>query len=574
MTLSPGTARAPQVGGGQLAGGRYSAGHRALDDVMVREDWYRAAGWWTDELLHDFVLRHARQDPHAEAIAAAGVRLTRGDLTAQVLRVSEAFRWLGAGPGTRVVVQLPNEPEVIVVVLALARLGAAAVLAPSGLRIRELRHITQTSGAGIVVVSARAQHGANLATGRELAASCHGVHTLVITGMPAGGVSVTAGEYSLDRLSAQVSAAGPPSPSSCAGPGDVALYLLSGGTTGLPKLIPRTHQDYVCNLKVSAEIARLDGSSVYLGALPVCHNFTLGCPGVLGTLAFGGRVVLPRARTADAVLATMAAEGVTISAAVPSLAARWAASARAQPALAAELKLAVLQAGAARISAAQVGEVTAALGCTVQQVYGMSEGLLAFSRLDDAPDVVAQTQGRPACDGDEWRLVEQDGSDVPDGGPGELWVRGPYTVPGYLASADVNDAAFAPEGWYRTGDIVRWHPSGNFVVTGRRRDFINKGGEKVSATEVEELASAHPSVLSAAAIPVPSEAFGEGICVFVTLHSDGDLELAELRRFLSSCGVAPYKLPDRLEIVSELPVTAIGKVDKTALHAAAGNGKE
>jgi 2,3-dihydroxybenzoate-AMP ligase len=570
VTLSPGPARVLRASEEQFTGGRYSAAHSALDDVTSRADWYRASGWWTDELLHDFVLRHVREDPRAEAISAPGLRLTRSDLAAQVLRVSEAFRSLGASPGARVVVQLPNEPDVLVVILALARLGAAAVLAPPGLRIRELRHITQTSGAQIIVVSARAQHGANLAAGRELAASCPGVRSLVITGTPAGGAPAGPGEYLLSSLSAQVSAVGSPAPAPCAGPGDVALYLLSGGTTGLPKLIPRTHRDYVYNIKASAEIAGLDGDSVYLGALPVCHNFSLGCPGVLGTVAFGGRVVLSQARTADAVLAAMAAEGVTISAAVPSLAVRWAASARARPDLAAGLRLAVLQVGAARISGPQVTEVTAALGCTVQQVYGMSEGLLAFSRLDDAPDIVAETQGRPASAGDEWRLVDSGGRDVPDGEPGELWVRGPYTVRGYLAPAEVNDAAFAPGGWYRTGDIVRVHPSGNFVVAGRRRDFINKGGEKVSATEVEELVWAHPSVLSAAAISVPSEAFGEAICVFVTLQGGCGLELVDLRRFLSGCGVAPYKLPDRLEVVAELPVTAVGKVDKTALRAAAG----
>jgi 2,3-dihydroxybenzoate-AMP ligase len=552
------------------AGGRYSPGHRELDDVMVREDRYRACGWWTDELLPDFVLRQAGENPRAEAISAPGVRLTRGDLAEQVLRASGAFRRLGAGPGARVVVQLPNEPEVIIVVLALARIGAAAVLAPPGLRIRELRHITQTSGAGIVVVSARAQRGANLAAGRELAASCRSVHSLVITGTPARGGDPAPGEYLLSSLCEQLPAADAASSLPPARPGDVALYLLSGGTTGLPKLIPRAHRDYVYNLKVSAEAARLDSSSVYLGALPACHNFALGCPGVLGTLAFGGRVVLTPAHSIDSVLATMAAEDVTISAAVPSLAQRWADRALARPELAAGLKLAVLQVGAARISEPQVAEVTAALGCTIQQVYGMSEGLLAFTRLDDPPDVIAQTQGRPASAGDEWRLVGDDGRDVPDGGPGELWVRGPYTVRGYLAPAQVNGAAFAPEGWYRTGDIMRLHPSGNFIVAGRRRDFINKGGEKVSATEIEESTAAHPSVLSTAAIPVASEAFGEGICVFATLHSGYSLELFELRRFLAASGVAPYKLPDRLEIVSELPVTAVGKVDKTALRKVAG----
>jgi non-ribosomal peptide synthetase component E (peptide arylation enzyme) len=184
--------------------------------------------------------------------------------------------------------------------------------------------------------------------------------------------------------------------------------------------------------------------------------------------------------------------------------------------------------------------------------------------------VIAQTQGRPVSAGDQWRLVDDEGYDVPDGGPGELWVRGPYTVPGYHAPAQVNEAAFAPEGWYRTGDIVRLHSSGNFIVAGRRRDFINKGGEKVSAAELEELAAAHPAVLSAAAVSVPSEAFGEAICVFATLHRGRSLELFELRRFLADDGVAAYKLPDRLKIIDELPVTAVGKVDKTALRNVAG----
>lgn len=569
MTLDPELASGMRAGAEPATAGRYSAGSRVLEDVVAREDWYRASGWWTDELLHDFVLRHAREDPRAEAVAAPGIRLTRGDLAEQVLRAGEAFWRLGARPGSRVVVQLPNEPEVIVVVLALARIGAAAVLAPPGLGRRELRHVTQTSDASIVVVSGRALRGASLAAGRALAASCDSVHSLVITGTPAGG-NLMPGEHLLRALGAQVADVGAPAALPRVRPDDVALYLLSGGTTGLPKLIPRAHRDYVCNLKVSAEAACLDERSVYLGALPVCHNFALGCPGVLGTLAFGGRVVLSQARSADRALAAMAGEGVTISAAVPSLAQQWAAGARTRPELTGRLKLAVLQVGAARIAAPQAADVSAALGCTIQQVYGMSEGLLAFTRLDDPPEVVAETQGRPACAGDEWRLIDEDGRDLPGRGPGELWVRGPYTVRGYLASARVNDAAFAPGSWYRTGDIMRLHSSGNFMVAGRRRDFINKGGEKVSATEMEELVAAHSSVLAAAAVPVPSEVFGEAICVFAALRHGCGLELSELRRFLAGCGVASYKLPDRLEIVPELPVTAVGKVDKTALRQAAG----
>jgi 2,3-dihydroxybenzoate-AMP ligase len=355
----------------------------------------------------------------------------------------------------------------------------------------------------------------------------------------------------------------------------VALYLLSGGTTGLPKLIPRTHRDYVCNLKVSAAVAGLGRGSTYLAALPVSHNFALGCPGVLGTLAAGGRVVLTEARLVTGAVEAMAAEGVTIAAAVPGLAVRWAQHARTEPGLAQRLRLRVVQVGGARLHAAQARELSAALGATVQQVYGMAEGMLCFTRLDDPAELTELTQGRPACPADEWRVVDETETDVPPGQPGELLVRGPYTIAGYLAAEADNAAAFAPGGWYRTGDIVRQHPSGNFVVEGRRKDFINCGGEKVSAEEIEELVVTHPRVTAAAVVAAPAELLGEEVCVFLTA-SAAPPSLRELRGHLSRLGVAPFKLPARLRVVGELPVTAVGKVDKAALRALArdDNGRE
>jgi 2,3-dihydroxybenzoate-AMP ligase len=274
----------------------------------------------------------------------------------------------------------------------------------------------------------------------------------------------------------------------------------------------------------------------------------------------------------------MAAEGVTIAAAVPGLAMRWAEHARGRPGFAQRLRLEVAQVGGARLHGPQARELAAALGCTVQQVYGMAEGLLCFTRLDDPAEVIEWTQGRPACPADEWRLTDETGRDVPPGEPGELLVRGPYTIGAYLATDAENAAAFAPGGWYRTGDIVRQHPSGNFVVEGRRKDFINCGGEKVSAEEIEELVMAHPAVAAAAAVAAPSELLGEEVSVFVTLRDatpPGALSLKGLRAHLTALGVAPYKLPAWMRVVGELPLTAVGKVDKTALRAMAReDGKE
>jgi 2,3-dihydroxybenzoate-AMP ligase len=553
-----------------------------LDDAAARERWYRAEGWWTGETLPGYVLRHCQDNPAAEAVTGAGTRLSRGELARQVMQAGESFRRLGVRPGERVLVQLPNEPELIVVILALAHIGAAAVLAVPGLRERELRHVTDVARACAIVVGEHAQRGVNLEVGRRLAASCRSVRDLIVSGTSAGPGElllrdVVAGTASGNGASGNGASGNGAGIGTGAAPEDVALYLLSGGTTGLPKLIPRTHRDYVYNLKVSAAVAGLDAASRYLAALPVCHNFPLGCPGVLGTLACGGTVVLTEARLVAEALALMAEEGITITAAVPSLAVRWAEQARLEPAAAgSRLKLAVLQVGGARLRGSHAPELAALLGCTVQQVFGMAEGLLCFTRLADPAEVISWTQGRPASPGDEWRLTDETGREVPAGEPGELLVRGPYTIGGYLASEAENEAAFAAGGWYRTGDIVRPHPSGNFVVEGRRKDFINSGGEKISAEEVEELAVAHPSVALAAAVAAPSELLGEEVCVFATLRPGGQLTVRDLRRYLAGRGMAPYKLPARLRILGELPVTAVGKVDKVALRALARDetGKE
>jgi 2,3-dihydroxybenzoate-AMP ligase len=325
--------------------------------------------------------------------------------------------------------------------------------------------------------------------------------------------------------------------------------MLSGGTTGLPKLIPRTHDDYGYNLRVSAGLCGLDERSVYLAALPAGHNFALGCPGVMGTLASGGRVVL-----GPAALDVMTRERVTVTAAVPALAERWADAVELGTPRPRDLRL--LQVGGARLSPDAAHRLRRVLRCGLQQVYGMAEGLLCFTRLDDPEEVVVGTQGRPASPDDEVRIVD-----------GELWARGPYTIAGYFRAPGANAAAFTDEGFYRTGDLVRRHPSGNLVVEGRVKDVINRGGEKIAAAELEDLTLAHPAVAQVAAVAMPDRSSGEAVCLFAVLRRGTVLTLEGIRSFLDRRGLARYKLPDRLAVVDELPLTGVGKVDKAVLRA-------
>lgn len=352
--------------------------------------------------------------------------------------------------------------------------------------------------------------------------------------------------------------------------GDLALLLLSGGTTGSPKLIPRTHRDYLYNVRASAAVCGFDEHTVYLAALPTAHNFALGCPGVLGTLAAGGTVVLAPDAAPETAFPLVQRHRVTVTALTPPLLTLWLAEAGWS---AADLStLGLVQVGGARLDPSTAARVAPELGCRLQQVFGMAEGLLCFTRTGDAEDLTLTTQGRPLSPLDELRVVGDDGREVAPGATGHLLVRGPYTVRGYYRAPEADAVAFTPDGFFRTGDLVRLTPTGHVIVTGRSADVVNRGGEKVPAAEVEDHLCAHPSVAGAAVVGVPDPLLGERTCAFVVprarpagLPPAEPPALGDLTAFLRDRGVAAYKLPDRLEVVDALPRTAAGKTDKRRL---------
>jgi 2,3-dihydroxybenzoate-AMP ligase len=513
---------------------------------------YRRAGLWTGENLAEAVLAAVARRPAGQPVLTSGAAgVTAAEMLASTERLSGRLRRLGLGDGARVVVQLPNGPEFVILVLALIHAGGIPVMALPAYRSHELRHVLRTSGAVAMAVPRRLGRVDALQSARAIRAGCPQLATLLVLD-PDG--PLADGEHDLRALAA----GGAPDGDRRAAPGggEVALMLQSGGSTGLPKCIPRTHDDYLCNLRVSAQACGLGDGHVYLAVLPAGHNFTLGCPGVLGTLLAGGTVVFAAPQTA-AVAAAVAAHHVTLTAAVPTLALAYAARA------AAPWPEVLLQVGGARLLPGAAREVLGRLGGRLQQVYGMAEGLLNFTRLDDPPEVVAETQGRPASPADEIRVVDPAGRPVRAGALGELLARGPYTIAAYYRAAD--PAAFTPDGFYRTGDLVRRHPSGNLIVEGRAKDVINRNGETISAAEIERLILSHPDVAVAAAVAVPSAEQGEGICVFAVPRPGLTITLSALRRHLTGLDVARFKLPDRLELLDELPVTPVGKIDKSVL---------
>ncbi|OZV77033.1 2,3-dihydroxybenzoate-AMP ligase [Micromonospora echinospora] len=535
----------------------------ALDGVTAYPDEfvdrYRAAGYWRDETLGQLLRSWAARSGDSTAVVAGPVgapqRLSYAELDRRVDTTAAGLRALGIAAADRVVVHLPNTLEFVVVLFALLRCAAVPVLALPAHRRAEIAHFVALSEAVAYVVPDHHEGFDYRPLAAEVAAAAPTLRHVLVAGDPGP-------HTALADLPA-----GPPGPLPDVDPGAVALLLISGGTTGKPKLIPRTHRDYAYNARASAELCRLSADDVYLACLPVAHNFPLACPGLLGALGVGATVVLAPTPSPDVGFGLVEQERVTVTALVPPMARMWVDAADWDTRDRSSLRL--LQVGGAKLDAQLARRVGPVLGCGLQQVYGMAEGLLNYTRLDDPDDLVVGTQGRPLCPDDEVRVVDGTGAPVPPGAVGELWTRGPYTMRGYYRAATYNRTAFTADGFYRTGDLVRQLPTGHLVVEGRVKDVINRGGENVSAATLEEHLLAHRALAQVAVLGLPDETLGEAVCAVVTLSPDGASapKLKELRSFLAGRGLARFMCPDRLVVRDTLPVTGVGKIDKRELAA-------
>lgn len=522
---------------------------------------YIEAGYWRGLPLGEHVWGWVRRHGDTTAVVDGDVRLSYTELAVRVDALAERLTELGLGDGDNILVQLPNCWEFLALVLACQRIGVAPVLSLLAHREHELDYLAELAGVAALVVPDRWQEFDHQDLAAKLAAQTRPPRRVLVLGD-----DVHDGHADLRRL---LEPDGDPAARRAAldarapDPREVALFLLSGGTTGTQKIIPRTHNDYDLNTRVCAHVCGFDSRTVYLATLPMAHNFPLGSPGVLGTLRAGGTVVVARSPRPEATFPLIERERVTVTSLVPAIAQRWIEAADAGGG---DLtSLARVHIGGSVLPDGFADRLGRALDCGVQQVYGMAEGLINYTRPEDPPEIVAATQGRPVCAADEIRIVDESDHDVAPGEPGELLTRGPYTPRGYFRAPEHNARAFS-DGWYRTGDIVRRHPSGNLIVEGRVKDLINRGGEKVSAPEVETIALSLPAIRQAGVIPVPDPVLGERVCLCVVPDPDASVTLAAVRERFTARGVAAYKIPERLEILDSLPLTPIGKVDKKALR--------
>lgn len=525
-----------------------------------RANEYRRAGYWVGRPLDSLLTDAAKKWPQRTAIIDATSSYSFGELSVVADRVATGLLRMGISPGDRVLLQLPNTCQFAVTLFGVLRAGAVPVMCLPGHRTAELGHFAEVSGAVGLIVAERVGNFDYREMATKLTADHPGIRHVFVDGDP-GPFTSFSHLRSFDAAPADF-------PSRHVDTAMPALLLVSGGTTGMPKLIPRTHDDYVYNATACAQVCQLTAADVYLVALPAGHNFPLACPGLLGAMSVGASTVFTQDPSPEAAFELIDRHGVTATGVVNALAKLWAHACEWEPTPPTSLRL--LQVGGSRMNPEEARFLREAFGPALQQIFGMAEGLLNYTRPGDPVDVVENTQGRPMSPHDELRIVDEDGTEVGLGEEGELLVRGPYTLNGYYRAGDANTASFSPDGFYRTGDRVRMFAdgprAGYLEVTGRIKDVIHRGGETVSATEIQEHLLAHPAISSAAAVALPDELLGEKICAAV-VFSGAPINLRELNRYLDERGVATHSRPDMLVPMASLPLTTVGKVDKRQIVA-------
>ncbi|MET4579741.1 (2,3-dihydroxybenzoyl)adenylate synthase [Ottowia thiooxydans] len=528
--------------------------------IALRQTWpeefvqrYRQAGYWRGETFPGFLRERVGRYSERTAIVDHEKRWTYAQLGERAETVASGLLALGLQRGDRVVVQIGNVAEFYGVAFGLFLAGMIPVYALPAHRITEISHFVRKSQASAYV--AQQQYGGfdYRTLARELLAREPALKQVVISGDAAEFAALQDFKHDAARLSA-------PDPD----PQSVAFLQISGGSTGLSKLIPRTHDDYIYSFRASNEICAITENSRYMVALPAAHNFPMSSPGALGVLYAGGTVVLSRSTAAEDAFALIEREHVTDLGLVPPLALLWAQAAQHTGRDLSSLK--VLQVGGAKLTPEAARRVIAGFGCQLQQVFGMAEGLVNYTRLDDGESVVLNTQGRPISPDDEVLVVDDQGQPVPIGQSGYLLTRGPYTIRGYHNDDAANARAFTEDGFYRTGDVVQQSADGYLTVQGRANDHINRAGEKISAEEVEDHLLAHPQVFDAAVVSIPDEYLGERICAFIIVRGEKP-RAPVLKAWMRERGVAAFKIPDQIVFVDAFENTAVGKTSRKQLRA-------
>ncbi|MCA1834534.1 MAG: AMP-binding protein [Actinobacteria bacterium] len=500
---------------------------------------YRTLGYWGPETIPARFWRVCEENASRIAIIDGRRSLSFAVVVELASRLAGQFTALGAGPGVVVSWQLPGWWESVVVHHAALLCGAIPNPLNPIFRVRDLRFILEEARPRILVVpqSFRGFDHATLAT--ELRARVSSIeHIIVVRGGAPGALSL---EHLLEEDTASFETPAHPSVT--------ALLLYTSGTTADPKGVLHTHETLLYEIDSLRDVHELKSSDRYLAGSPVAHIAGL-VYGVLMPFALGTSTVLMERWDAAAAMRLVSEHRATFQTGAPAFLLQLAEHAGAADGSSFRL----FSTGGASIPTASVADAAARLGCIVKRAYGSTEvPTLTATRYTDPEEIRVGSDGRVISPA-EMRIVD-----------GEIWARSPELFLGYL-NPELNAASFDDEGWFRTGDLGSIDTDGNLRVTGRLKDIIIRGGENISAKEIEDLLLTHPAVLEAAVVGLPDPILGERACAVVVLRQGSAFSFDEMVAFLAAHELAKQKFPERLEIRLELPRTASGKVLKAEIR--------
>lgn len=522
---------------------------------------YLETGDWRNLTFHDVVDRTADAAPDRPAVVGPDRTLTYGTLAANSRSLAAAFhRELGLRPDDMVTLQLLNCPEFVEAFMACSRLGVIPAFVLPRHRRREVEHVVGLSDSRAVVTVADRYDPRFDYVGMidAIADSSSELHRIAVT---ADGSDPPSGWTEFARLRDGPTDGRDAFEELDVNPCNPGLLMLSGGTSGLPKLIPRTHNDYLYQWEHIAEALGVGDGWTFVAGIPIGHSFTIGY--ILGpALWSGGTVALEPALKPGPLARTIDRTSGDVTALIP----KQLIDLLDQDGDHDLRTLRVVCSGGQKVPPDLTRRVVDRWDVGFSHVFGMGEGPQLITRPDDPLEVQAMTIGRPLGEGDEVRILDPEGGPVDGGEPGELVFRGPGTTSGYLRNPAANAEAFEPGGWFHTGDVVSRRSDGNYEVWGRLDDTINRAGETIYAPAVEDALVGHPAVKKAAVVGIPDEALGERVGAAVELEPDATgLSLDEVAAYFADEGYAVYQRPERLVVVEELPETQVGKLDRAAV---------
>ena len=532
-----------------------------------RLEHYVAAGVLTQETLPDAFRETVRLHADRTALSEPGWSCSYAELDELSDRAAAAFLGIGLRPFDRVIFQISNSRELLIAFFGCLKAGLIPVCTLVAHRRLEIGYLGRHSGARAHIVHGDDAKFDMVGFAREMRAEIPSLtHTIVMRGDTQ---TSEPGFHHFTKLldAMPLDAARASLATVTIDPFQVAIFQLSGGTSGVPKIIPRFHNEYLYSMRTFIARHGFDERIVAFTPNPMLHNAPMLC--YYGSAFFAGGEVVVSPNLDPAVIGPLLAERRPnwLSIPIPIL-----------------LRLketgwldrldfsnvrGSLVPGAARSTSELLG------GALVFPLFGMTEGLLSCGCASDPIEVLERTVGVPLSEYDEVHVVDPEtGVELPDGELGELLVRGPCTIRGYFDAEDRNKEAFTADGYYRSGDLMRWQSVAGkrcLVFGGRLKDVVSRGGEKINCQEVEQIAIRHPAIGAIAIVPMPDEAYGERACAFVIPAPGAPaINVRDLGAFLEAEGLAKFKWPERIEIVSEFPMTSSGKLSKPLLREAIG----